>query len=156
VGNVVDDEQPDSAGATNQSVNITLPGAYLKDVAAPTITGALTTGGVEGCAPAAAAATTVAELEALPGNLAVSDNCTSNNALAVSHTDANAGACPIVLTRTYTITDAAGNAATLTHTLNIDDMTASRRWRRACNSATCYNWTTKRCRARPTIRTCRR
>ncbi|MEY3248564.1 MAG: hypothetical protein RL742_607, partial [Bacteroidota bacterium] len=97
----------------------------LKDVAAPTITGALTATPLEGCALAAApaAATTVAALEALTGNLAVSDNCTSDNALTVSHSDANAGTCPIVLTRTYTITDPAGNATTLTHTIHIDDTT---------------------------------
>ena len=98
----------------------------VNDNEQPTITGSLTTEEVEGCtiADAPAAATTVAELEALTGNPAVSDNCTSDNALTVSHSDINAGTCPIVITRTYTITDATGNAATLTQTLNIDDTTA--------------------------------
>ncbi|MEY3249738.1 MAG: hypothetical protein RL742_1781, partial [Bacteroidota bacterium] len=97
----------------------------LKDVTAPTITGALTTTPAEGCtlADAPDAATTVAELEALPGGAVVSDVCAADNALTVSHSDSNTGTCPIVLTRTYTVTDPAGNAATVTQTIQIDDTT---------------------------------
>ena len=97
----------------------------LKDDTAPTITGAPATAPVEGCAlaDAPAAATTVAALEALPGNPAVSDACAADNALTVSHSDSNMGTCPIVLTRTYTVTDPAGNTATVTQTIQIDDTT---------------------------------
>ena len=63
---------------------------------------------MEGCsvADAPAAATTVAELEALAGTLDVSDNCTVDGTLVVTVSDdGGVGSCPLVLTRTYTVSD---------------------------------------------------
>ena len=37
--------------------------------------------------------------------------------------DAAAGTCPIVVTRTYTVTDACGNFSTYNQTINVDDTT---------------------------------
>ncbi|MGD9494137.1 MAG: hypothetical protein AB7V36_12360, partial [Bacteroidales bacterium] len=94
------------------------------DVTPPVITGTLTTTNIEGCAAASApaAVTTVAALEGM--GLAISDGCTADASLTVSSTQTNAGSCPIVITRTYTITDACGNASTVVHTINVDDNTA--------------------------------
>jgi hypothetical protein len=45
--------------------------------------------------------------------------------LVVTSSDgAPVGTCPLVVTRTYTITDACGNAATVTQTISIDDTDA--------------------------------
>ena len=115
---VTDDATP--ANSATCQVVIT-----VNDNDAPTITGALTPITVEGCAIAAApaAVTTVAALKALAEDLVISDNCASSDALAVAHSDANTGACPIVITRTYTITDSRGNTATVAHSINVDDTT---------------------------------
>ena len=42
----------------------------------------------------------------------------------VSSSQTSSGTCPLVITRTYVITDACGNSATVTHTINVDDNTA--------------------------------
>ncbi|MBY0543506.1 MAG: gliding motility-associated C-terminal domain-containing protein [Sphingobacteriaceae bacterium] len=96
----------------------------IQDKTKPIITGAIAATTVEGCsaASAPAAVTTVAALEAM--GLTISDNCTTSALLTVSHVDVTAGTCPIVVTRTYTITDACGNFQTVTHTINIQDTTA--------------------------------
>ncbi len=98
----------------------------VHDTTAPVITGTITDTTVEGCdvSAAPAAETTVAGIEALAGNPAISDNCTSDANLSVTYTDSTSGTCPIVLTRTYTITDDCGNSSNITHTINIDDTTA--------------------------------
>lgn len=54
---------------------------------------------------------TVAQLEALPGNLMITDACTADAALTVSSSDEVIGTCPIVITRTYNVTDACGNTS---------------------------------------------
>jgi hypothetical protein len=97
----------------------------VNDTTAPTITGTLTATNVEGCGVSAApaAVTTVAALEALTGNPAISDNCTADGSLVVSSTQSSTGTCPIVITRVYTITDACGNFSTINHTINVDDNT---------------------------------
>src|SRR6185369_11790903 len=38
--------------------------------------------------------------------------------------DASIGTCPLVITRTYTITDACGNSTTVTQTINVNDTQA--------------------------------
>jgi large repetitive protein len=97
----------------------------VSDLIAPVITGTITPSSIEGCdalsAPAAAAS--VAELESLVGGVAVSDNCTPDGLMTVSHTDVSTGTCPLILTRTYTVKDACNNSATIIHTITIDDTT---------------------------------
>ena len=82
---------------------------------------------VEGCdaSAAPAAETTVAGLEALTGDLAIADACTADGSLVVASSDASAGTCPVVITRTYTVTDACDNTSVnIVHTINVDDTTA--------------------------------
>ncbi|MEN0048818.1 MAG: hypothetical protein AAF806_17275, partial [Bacteroidota bacterium] len=97
----------------------------INDTTDPTVTGTTTASTVEGCttADAPAAATDVAGVEALGTGLDIADACTSDANLTVSHSDANTGTCPIVITRTYTITDECNNSTTVVHTININDTT---------------------------------
>ena len=94
------------------------------DNTAPAITGTIAASTVEGCGAddAPAAATTVAQLEDL--GLTISDACTSDANLTVSHTDAATGTCPVVVTRTYTVTDVCGNHSSQTQTITVNDVTA--------------------------------
>jgi uncharacterized repeat protein (TIGR01451 family) len=89
----------------------------------PTVNGELEDITVEGCmaGDAPEAVTTVAGLEAL--GLSISDNCASDEDLAVTHEDVADGTCPITVTRTYTITDAYGNFAEVVQIIYIDDTT---------------------------------
>ena len=80
---------------------------------------------VEGCTTADAPAplTTVAALEAL--GITITDACTADATwLLLFKQQTSTGTCPLVVTRTYTITDACGNSATVTQTINVDDNTA--------------------------------
>jgi len=96
----------------------------LNDTAGPVITGALSNQTIEDCsATAAPAATTVAQLEALPGGIIINDAFTPNALLAVTSSDVSVGACPITVTRTYLISDACGNSGPFTQTLFIQDST---------------------------------
>jgi uncharacterized repeat protein (TIGR01451 family) len=49
-----------------------------------------------------------------------SDDC---GILEISYIDTKAGTCPIVVTRTFTVTDLGGNTATCTQIINVDDTT---------------------------------
>ena len=42
----------------------------------------------------------------------------------MTSSNTSTGTCPLVVTRTYTITDACGNSATVNQTINVDDNTA--------------------------------
>ncbi len=97
----------------------------VSDLIAPVVTGTITPSFIEGCdaLSAPAAAVSVVEIEALAGGVLISDNCTPDGSLTVSHTDISTGTCPTILTRTYTILDACSNSATLVHTITIDDTT---------------------------------
>ncbi|MBK8583408.1 MAG: hypothetical protein IPL86_16785 [Flavobacteriales bacterium] len=94
------------------------------DNSAPVITGTIAPGTVAGCdaSAAPAAVTTVAALEGL--GLSILDNCTADGDLVVTSSDAAAGSCPIVITRTYTVTDACGKFSTYEQTINVNDNTA--------------------------------
>ena len=107
------------------SVNI-IHTINVDDTQAPLVTGSLNPTTVEGCnaGAAPAAVTTVAALEALAGSITITDACTPDASLTVSHTDAAAGLCPTVITRTYTITDACSNSVNIIHTINVDDTQA--------------------------------
>lgn len=97
----------------------------IVDTQSPVITGTLTALNLEDCSISAlpAPATTVAQLEAMPGNVQIADACTPDNLLTVTSTDVVAGTCPITITRTYTIMDACTNTSQLTHIITIDDNT---------------------------------
>src|SRR5688500_10532073 len=96
----------------------------VDDNTAPVVTGTIATTNVEGCdaSAAPAAVSTVAALEGL--GLTISDVCTSDANLVVTHSDAPTGTCPLVITRTYSVTDACLNVTTAVHTINVDDNTA--------------------------------
>ncbi|MFH4966484.1 PKD domain-containing protein, partial [Gaetbulibacter sp. M235] len=89
---------------------------------APTITPP-SPSNIEGCdiSDAPAAKTTVADLEAI--GFSISDDATGDSDLNVSSSDVVSGTCPIVITRTYTITDDCGNSSEANQIINIDDTT---------------------------------
>ncbi|MBK7709887.1 MAG: hypothetical protein IPJ37_02125 [Bacteroidales bacterium] len=58
------------------------------------------------------------------GGISINDLCTADASLAVTHSDVVNGTCPVVITRTYTVTDACGNFVTVNHTINVDDTQA--------------------------------
>ncbi|MBK9356599.1 MAG: hypothetical protein IPN08_04270 [Bacteroidales bacterium] len=96
----------------------------IDDTTEPTITGSIANTNVEGCSAAdlPAAVNTVAALEAL--GVTIADNCALDADLIVTHTDGTpAGTCPLVIVRTYTVTDPCGNDNSVTQTFNIDDNT---------------------------------
>jgi len=55
--------------------------------------------------------------------LTISDACTPHANLVVTSSDASSGTCPVVITRTYNITDGCGNTPSVTQTINVDDTT---------------------------------
>ena len=87
----------------------------------PVITGSIPPSSVEGCnvANTPPAVNTVAALEAL--GLSISDGCTPDPALTVTHNDTSIGQCPVVVTRRYTITDASLSSSTYDQIITIDD-----------------------------------
>ncbi|MCZ2460242.1 MAG: HYR domain-containing protein, partial [Chitinophagales bacterium] len=110
----------DACGNASTAVQV----INVDDTEAPVITGTIASTTVEGCdaSAAPAAATDVAGLEAL--GLSISDACTSDANLTVTHSDASTGTCPLVITRTYTVTDACGNASTAVQVINVNDTEA--------------------------------
>jgi gliding motility-associated-like protein len=101
----------------NQSITV-------HDLTPATITGSIAVSTVEGCAAtdAPAAVATVAALEAL--GLTITDVCDAEGALVVTSSDASLGSYPIVVTRTWRITDDCGNTTIVTQTINVDDSTS--------------------------------
>ncbi|MDX1701632.1 MAG: hypothetical protein R3250_13485, partial [Melioribacteraceae bacterium] len=84
----------------------------VNDNSPPFLIGSLPITTVEGCdaSDIPAAVNTVAALEAL--GLTISDNCSSDASMTVTSSDgAPSGNCPIVIVRTYTITDECGNSS---------------------------------------------
>src|SRR5687768_5081303 len=99
----------------------------VDDTTAPVVTGTIDATTVEGCVvgDAPAAQTTVAGLELLAGDLEITDACTADGSLVVSSSQTTSGTCPIVITRTYLVTDACSNTSVaIVHTINVDDTTA--------------------------------
>ena len=97
---------------------------FIGDNVNPVITGSIPVTNIEGCNISAAPSpvTTVAALESM--GLTISDNCTPDASLVVTSGDVSVGTCPIVITRTYTVTDAYSNFRNVNHTIRIDDNTA--------------------------------
>jgi hypothetical protein len=100
---------------------------------APVITGTLAPITIEGCTTADAPAplTTVAALET--AGLTITDACTADASLTVSSSQTSTGTCPLVITRTYIITDACGNSASVNQTINVDDNTGTSDHRYSCS-----------------------
>ena len=99
----------------------------IYDSVAPVITGTIDTMTVDGCGldeldnyPRAA---TVAELLAL-GDLSIFETCTPLDSLEITYSQENNQTCPIIVTRTYRLTDACGNVSdALTQVFKIQDTT---------------------------------
>ncbi|MBK7732881.1 MAG: hypothetical protein IPI37_09020 [Bacteroidales bacterium] len=74
---------------------------------------------VEGCSEvdAPAAVTTVSALESL--GVLISDNCTPDSLLIVTSSDSHSGSCPVIVTRTYRVTDACNNYSEVTQTIYV-------------------------------------
>ena len=106
----------------NGNTNTCTQTITIHDLSSPVVAGSLTASTVEGCAAGAApaAVTTVAALEALPGGITITD-CVADASLVVTSSDAVTGTCPIVVTRTYKVTDVCGNFVNITHTINVTD-----------------------------------
>ena len=69
-------------------------------------------------------ASVLAGLEALAGDLEISDACTIDAALVVTSSQTSVGTCPIVITRTYKVTDACMNTSVdILHYIYINDTT---------------------------------
>ena len=97
------------------------------DSVAPVINGTIADVTTDGCDLTALSAfptaTTPAELLAL-GSISIDESCTAENELTVQSLQTEAGTCPIVVTRTYTVTDACGNISNeVTQVINIQDTT---------------------------------
>jgi len=96
----------------------------IDDITPPVITGTIPPVSAPGCSPgdAPAPATTVSALESM--GLAITDNCTDDVSLTVSSSDNISGTCPVVITRTYNISDACGNLSSVIHLINVNDNTS--------------------------------
>src|SRR5688572_25276489 len=112
-----------NATMCSQTINV-------DDTQAPTITSCAVTRNVEGCDVSAitgpvysatAASSTEAEFENATNQGVSSDAC---GITAVTYIDVASMTCPIVVTRTWTLTDACGNATMCSQTINVDDTQA--------------------------------
>jgi hypothetical protein len=97
------------------------------DITDPVITTCAVTRNIEGCNTAAitdppfsatSATSSEGDFEGAPNNGSISDACGIES---VTYIDVAVGTCPIVVTRTWTITDACGNDVTCNQTINVDD-----------------------------------
>src|SRR5678810_1009562 len=106
-----------NSASVNQTINV-------DDNTAPVITGTMTPINIEGCTSADAPAplTTVTLLEGQ--GITITDACTPDASLTVTSSQTSSGTCPLIITRTYVITDACGNSASVNQTINVDDNTA--------------------------------
>jgi len=111
--------------ATDACLNSTTATQVISvvDDTPPSVTGSIPLTNVTGCSAsnAPAAVTTVAALEAL--GLSISDACANDASLTVTSSQTSAGTCPIVVTRTYVITDLCGNSSTAVAIIHINDTT---------------------------------
>ncbi|TGV01141.1 gliding motility-associated C-terminal domain-containing protein [Flavivirga rizhaonensis] len=96
----------------------------IVDTMDPLVSGTILESTVEGCSAADATApvSTVAALEAL--GLTIED-CTDDANLQVTSSDSATGTCPVIVTRTYTITDACGNSTTASQIINVTPVAIS-------------------------------
>lgn len=85
---------------------------FVQDTTLPIISGTISPITVTGLSvnDAPPAKTTVADVEAF--GFTISDNCTADANLVVSHSDSVSGSCPIIIERTYSVKDACNNITT--------------------------------------------
>ncbi|MDD4150312.1 MAG: hypothetical protein PHE33_09805, partial [Bacteroidales bacterium] len=109
----------DEAGNSASCVQI----ININDNTSPNVAGSIPVTTVEGCdaSDAPAAVTSVSALEAL--GLSISDACSSDANLSISHVDIVSGSCPVIIRREYTIEDECGNTSSYIQTINVDDTT---------------------------------
>lgn len=95
-----------------------------QDLEAPVVEGTMETLVVDGCSAenAPAPIDNPTDLALLLTEL--SDNCTAVEDLTITSTDVAEGSCPIVVTRTYTVTDLCGRQSTIEQIINIQDVVA--------------------------------
>ena len=115
----------DNSGATNTTCTQTI---IVTDDQDPEITACPVTRDITGCSTAAitgpvystvSTASTYAVFNDATNLGEGSDNCI----FTVSYIDVATGTCPIVVTRTWTLTDASGNFVSCNQVINIDDNT---------------------------------
>ncbi len=110
----------DESGNAAHEVSVTY--TWKSDEVPPAITGTLPDLEVEGCdlSVVPAAASSISAFEALGSGLDVSDNCTTDDDLVISSLDASpVDTCPILVVRTYTITDECGKSTTIKQNIYI-------------------------------------
>jgi hypothetical protein len=102
----------------------------VDDTASPVITSCAATRNIEGCSTSAitgpaysttSTASSEAVFEDATNQGISSDVC---GITGVTYIDVSSGTCPIVVTRTWTLTDACGNTSTCNQTINVDDSVA--------------------------------
>ena len=108
----------------NAADEVTVTYTWKEDLDAPVVTGTLPDLDVEGCSLSGvslpAGASTISAFRSLGENVDVSDNCTAAADLNISYVDADpTGSCPILVVRSYTITDECGNYTTATQKIYI-------------------------------------
>ena len=112
----------DASGNDADSVFVTY--TWKRDLIPPTMTGSLPDITAEGCsvenATIPAPAATIAAFEGLGVGVDVEDNCTPDSRLTITSTDAAPeGSCPILVVRTYRITDECGKYSDFTQNIYI-------------------------------------
>ena len=99
----------------------------VDDTVSPLITTCPSTRNIEGCSTAAItgptySTVTASSIESVFEN-GVNQGNTSDlcGVTAVTYIDVASGSCPIIVTRTWTVSDACGNTTTCVQTINVDD-----------------------------------
>ena len=134
-GNDFDEMHTYHSDGTTMTLNggsITIPSngyyqyeQYVKiyDNSPPSITGAFIATVIEGCSSSVAPSPFSSISQFNFYGVTIGDNCTADHDLIITSIDVFSGSCPIILSRTYQITDECGNVAQITHTIEIDDTT---------------------------------
>ncbi|MBK9641385.1 MAG: HYR domain-containing protein [Saprospiraceae bacterium] len=102
----------------------------VDDTQNPVINACAVTRNIEGCNTGAITGPAYSETEANSSEAEFENGTNQGDAsdicgiTSVKYQDSKSGTCPIVVTRTWTITDAGGNQTTCTQTINVDDTQA--------------------------------
>ncbi|MBK6824798.1 MAG: hypothetical protein IPG87_18145 [Saprospiraceae bacterium] len=102
----------------------------VDDTQNPAINACAVTRNIEGCNTGAISGPAYSATEANSSEAEFENGTNQGDAsdvcgiVTVKYQDSQSGSCPIVVTRTWTITDACGNQTTCTQTINVDDTQA--------------------------------